>query len=146
MRALALGLAVALAAPADAQDPLHDREVSWRTYSDDRAARVRVFPSGDDRRPHTVVVDDRASNGGCITDEAQFVADLVGRELGLDPVAATWVFRFTPASFAEGAPDDGKTLFLKATFRRTSTGALGSPDWRVLSAAALRDLTDRAFP
>ena len=124
--------------------PLHDQEVTWRAYAAERAARVRVFAIDDERRPHTIVVDDRASNGGPITDEAQFVADLVGREVGVDPTAATFVFRFTPSAFAEGAQERGKTLLLKATFRRTKSGGLGSPDWRVLTTDALDELTDRA--
>lgn len=124
--------------------PLTDREVNWRAYAAERAARVRVFAVDDDRRPHTIVVDDRASNGGPITDEAQFVADLVGREVGVDPTAATFVFRFTPSAFADGATERGKTLLLRATFRRTRSGGLGSPDWRVLTPEALDELTDRA--
>ncbi len=142
MRALTLGILL-LAAPLAAQD--HDETVSWRTYASERSARVRVFASDDERRPRTVVVDDRASNDDVITDDAQFVADVIGRELGFDPVAATFVFRFTPASFVEDASGGGKILLLKATFRRTSTGALGSPDWRVISSDVLEDLTDRAM-
>jgi len=130
---------------ADAQtQPLQDQEVSWRAYAAQRAARVRVFAAEDEQRPHTIVVDDRASNGGPITDEAQFVADLVGREVGVDPTAATFVFRFTPSAFAEGAQDRGKTLLLRATFRRTQSGGLGSPNWRVLTPDGLDELTDRA--
>lgn len=106
---------------------------------------MRVFASNDERRPQTVVVDDLAANRGAITDEAAFVADLVGRELGFDPTEATFVFRYTPASFAEGADDGGKTLLLRATFRRTSSGGLGSPQWSVILPDALDDLTDRAF-
>ena len=139
--ALAQSAGGAEAAPGAA---LHDEVVTWRTYSDDRAARVRVFASGDERRPVVAVVDDRASNGGAVTDEAAFVADLVGRALGFDPVAATFVFRFTPAAFVEGAPDRGKALLLQATFRRTASGGLGSPSWRVLTADRLDALTDRA--
>ena len=133
--------------PAAAQGAaLHDRQLAWRTYSAPRQARVRVFASTDERRPATVVVDDRADNGGPITDEAGFVADLAGREMGFDPTEATFVFRFTPAAFAEGAGDDGKTLLLRATFTRGTSGALGSAQWRVITADALDELTDRAFP
>lgn len=128
---------------AVAQD--YDRDVTWRTYAAERTARVRVFPCPDERRPRTVVVDDRASNVGPITEEASFVADLIGREFGFDPVVATYVFRYTPASFAEAARDEGKTLLLRATFRRTSAGALGAPQWRVISADELDELTDRAY-
>ncbi len=123
----------------------HDEVLTWRTYATEQAARVRVFPCDDERRPRTVVIDDRASNSAVITDDARYLVDLVGRQLGFDPTEATFVFRFTPASFAEGAPETGKTLLLRATFGRTSTGALASPTWRVLSADELDELTDRAL-
>ena len=149
MRTL-LALTLLAAAPAFAQDfaPLHDQEVSWRSYEagGERTARVRVFLSGDERRPHTAVIDDRASNGRQpITSEAPFVAEVVGRELGFDPTAATFVFRFTESSWVEDGSDRGKALLIKATFRRTASGALGSPSWRVLSPEGLEDLTDRAM-
>ena len=138
-------LAQAETAEGGAAPAIHDEVVAWRTYSSERSARVRVFASGDERRPLTAVVDDRAANGGAVTDEAAFVADHVGRTLGFDPVAATFVFRFTPAAFVEGAGDDGKTLLLQATFRRTASGGLGSPTWRVVSPDQLGELTDRAL-
>ncbi len=143
---LFLILAFAFAAlPATAQ-PEHDQEVTWRSYDGGapRAVRVRVFASGDERRPHTVVVDDRASNGQTpVTDEAPYVADTIARELGFNPVEASFVFRFTAASFAEDGRDTGKTVLLRATFQRTSSGALGAPNWRVLTSEGLEDLTDR---
>lgn len=147
MPRLALCLAVLLlASAASAQDgAVHDREVAWRTYTEGRAARVRVFRSDDERRPLTVVVDDRAANGGAVTDEAAFVADLAGREFGFDPVEATFVFRYTAGSFVAGAPDRGKALLLRATFRRTASGGLGSPQWAVIGPDALDALTDRAL-
>lgn len=138
-------LLVAADAPAAQGGPLHDEVLSWRTYASTRSARVRVFACDDERRPRTVVVDDPASNAGAVTDEASFVADHVGRELGFDPTEATFVFRYTPASFVEGQRDEGKTLLLRATFRRGASGALGAPQWRVISAEALDDLTDRAL-
>lgn len=138
--------ALLLATDVSAQNgALHDQELSWRTYASERSARVRVFASTDERRSRTVVVDDPASNDGAITDEAVFVADLVGRELGFDPTEATFVFRYTSASFAEDARDGGKTLLLKVTFRRSSSGTLGSPQWRVITPDELDELTDRAF-
>ena len=144
LAALLLPLAALLAAP-DARAQAHDQELTWRTYTAERSARVRVFDCDDERRPRTVVVDDRASNPAAVTDEAGYVADLIGRELGFDPVQATFVFRFTPASFADGAPERGKTLLVKATFGRTASGALASPNWRLISPDALEDLTDRAM-
>ncbi|MEM1118064.1 MAG: hypothetical protein AAF845_00885 [Bacteroidota bacterium] len=143
LRLLVCLLLVPVASEAGAQD--HDRDVTWRTYASERTARVRVYPSPDERRPRAVVIDDQASNAGVVTEEAPYVADLIGREFGFDPVEATYVFRFTPASFTEGAPEAGKTLLLRATFRRTSSGALGAPQWRVVTADDVDDLTDRAF-
>ena len=150
LRFLLVGLLLAMGARAqapgpDASNPVHDAEMTWRTYAAERAARVRVFLCDDERRPRTVVVDERAANGGVVTDEAQYLADLVGRELGFDPTAATFVFRFTPASFVADAPERGKTLLLRATFGRTTTGALASPTWRVIDGDGLAELTDRAM-
>ena len=148
MRVLALvSLLVLAGAPAAAQDgPLHDQEVTWQGYGAEqaRAARVRVFLCDDERRPHTVVVDDRAGNGATpVTDEAPYVAETIGRTLGFDPTAATFVFRFTEAAFTDGGSDAGKALLVRATFRRTSSGSLGAPTWHVITREALEDLTDR---
>ena len=143
-RPILAALALLLSA-ADARAQSVDSVVTWRTYSSERSARVRVFVADDEKRPHTVVVDERASNGGVVTDDVRFLADHLGRELGFDPVAATYVFRFTPASFVEGADDRGKTLLLRVTFSRGASGALVSPTWRAISADELDGLTDRAF-
>ena len=145
LAALALA-AVCLAMPVSAQgSAAHDAPIAWRTYAAARQARVRTFPSTDERRPIAVVVDDRAGNGAPITEDAAFVADLIGREQGFDPTEAVFVFRFTAAAFADGAPDTGKTLLLRATFTRSASGALTTPQWRVLTPDALDELTDRAF-
>ena len=145
-RLAAFALLTALAAPAAAQgSALHDAPLAWRTYASAREARVRIFAGTDERRPTVVVIDDCAANGVPITDDAAFVADLVGREQGFDPTTAAFVFRFTPAAFAAGADDSGKTLLLRATFTRGTSGALTSPQWRVLTADALDEMTDRAF-
>lgn len=141
---LRLALAGCLLAPA-ALAQTHDQELTWRTYAAERTARVRVYSCDDERRPRTVVLDDRASNGAAITDEATYVADLVGREFGFDPVGATFVFRFTPAAFDPEASDRGKTLLLRATFGRNASGSLGAPQWRVISPDMLEELTDRAL-
>lgn len=145
-RAAPLAACLFLAAPlAVAQTTASiDREVSWRSYAAERHARVRVFPADDDRRPVTILVDDQAGNDDPITDDATYLADYIARELSVDPTTATFVFRFTPAAFSAGADDRGKTLLLRATFRRSASGALGAPSWRVIDRDALGDLTDRA--
>ncbi len=145
-----LALAVLLLALPDAAhaqgEPTTDTLLTWRTYGDERAARIRVFPTADEDRPRAVVVDERAETGGApVTDEARFFAETVGRTLGFDPAGATFVFRYTAAAFTPGADDRGKVLFLRATFRRDGSGDLGSPSWRVITREALDELTDRAF-
>ena len=133
-----------------------DSSVEWRGYAGrPRSARVRVFANAaDDRedRPFTVVVDDRAGNPRPVTEEAPFLAETLGRALGIDPTRLVFVFRFSAASFAEpapaqagDAPDRGKALHLRATFRRNASGALSSPSWRALSPDETEDHTDRAL-
>lgn len=138
-------VAFAVAPAVQGQALIAERTVAWRSFAAERSARVRAFHAGDSRRPTTVVVDDAAGNAAPVTDDAPFVAELAARELGLDPVETTFVFRFTPAAFNPAAGDGGKTLLLGATFRRTASGGLGAPTWRVLSSEALQELTDRAM-
>ena len=148
MRVLVLPLLfLVVTSCSSAQDAVgHDGDVTWQSYEagGSRSARVRVFPRDDERRPRTVVVDDRASNGRSpITDEAPYLAETIGRQLGFDPTEATFVFRFTQAAFVEDGTDRGKALLVKATFRRTASGSLGAPAWHVITPEALEDLTDR---
>ena len=144
---LLIGLFLCIAIPASAQSgALHDQEVTWRSYDGGgpKAVRVRVFETDDERRPQTVVVDDRAENGRRpVTDDVAYVADTIGRELGFDPTTAVYVFRFTESSFVEDGRDSGKAILVKATFQRTPSGALAAPTWRLLTPEALEDLTDR---
>ncbi|MCH7638447.1 MAG: hypothetical protein IH855_03150 [Bacteroidetes bacterium] len=122
-----------------------DEVLTWRSYSAERSARVRVFDSGDSRRLHTVVIEEANDNaGGPVTDEARYVAETIGRTFGFDPVDAFFVFRFEVGS-ATGASAGNKILLLRVTFRRGATGELGAPSWRVISAETLSDLTDRAL-
>lgn len=124
-----------------------DSAASWRDYAGHtRSARVRVRANGArdaERFPFTVVVDDRAGNPRPVTEEAAFVAETVGRALSVDPTGLVFVFRFTGASFAPDGPERGKALHLRATFRRSTSGALASPSWRALSPDETEDYTDR---
>jgi hypothetical protein len=122
---------------------LVDTVLSWETYGDTRRARVRLYAADDERRPRTVVVDDYASDHAPVTDDVRFFVEITGRRLGFDPAECTFVFRFTAASFQAGAPDAGRRLLLRATFRRTESGELGPPAWRVIAAEGLEDLTSR---
>ena len=140
-----VGLLAACANDGAAQ-VLADTVLTWQSYTHERSAHVRLFACDDEARPHTVVVDERAeSAGGPVTDEVRYVAETIGRTLGFDPAEATFVFRFTAGGFTPGGGEEGKTLLLRATFRRVASGDLGSPSWRVLSRDALSDLTDRAL-
>lgn len=124
-----------------------DRTINWRTYDlgFERSARVRVFPSVDERRSVAVVIDESAGGERPSTAEARYVAEVIGRAFGFDPVDASFVFRYTGQSFVENASDRGKELLLRATFRRLASGNLGSPSWRVMSREELSRLTDRAL-
>jgi len=130
--------------PASGQ--VADTLLTWRTYAQEARAHVRVYPSGDEARPLTVVVDELAENrAGLATDDARFLAETVGRALGRDPAEMTFVFRFSAVSFCPDAPAGGKTLLLRATFTRTRAGRLNTPMWRVLTRPELAALTDRAL-
>ena len=139
---LLLGTAWA-ALPASAQPA--DTLVTWQTYGQEGITRVRTFPSNDEDRPLTIVVDELAENqAGAVTDDVRYFVDDLGRQFGIDPTEATFVFRFTGESFcADGDAD--KLLLLRATFRRTTAGNLGSPSWRLISRDELAELTDRAL-
>ena len=88
-------------------------------------------------------MDEHASRGGAVGEDARFLAEQAGRRLGFDPAEATFVFRYTASSFVPGAPETARSLLLRATFRRSESGGLGPPAWRVISPAALEELTSR---
>lgn len=140
-----LGLFPAL--PLFAQ-PLADTLVTWRGYARTAQTRVHVYPGPPDEetRTRTLVVQELAINRGPSTlDDVRYLAEHVGRQFGIDPSAATWVFHWGAFSYDTAAPDDDKELFLRATFSRTSTGRLGTPYWKVIDRDAVRALTDRRF-
>lgn len=139
----ALAVALLGAAAASAQEA--DTLLTWRTYDAAAVARVRLFPSNDDDRPRTAVVDELAQNrSGLVTDDARFLAETIGRTFGFDPAEAFFVFRFSGESFCEGAAAT-KALLLRATFSRSSAGRLNMPNWRIISRDELATLTDRAL-
>lgn len=119
------------------------RTVTWRSYDGrTRTATATVYGNeADDRadRPYTVVLADDATNREPITEDARFLADLVGRELGVDPVRLAFLFRFA----LEG--ERRQPLTVRATVRRSSAGRLVSPSWRVLSSEEVEDYTSRAL-
>lgn len=132
---------IGLSIPAEAQ--IRDSLMTWRTYSGEAEARVHVYLSNDLNRPVTVVVDESASNRSTmVTDDARYLADVIAREIGYDPVEISFVFRISASSFCECSAGN-KMLLLRATFTRTRTGNLATPNWRVLTRDELAELTDR---
>jgi hypothetical protein len=146
-----LALALLAAAPAAGQAPppvrlpaatvaeWQARTVTWRGYDGrTRTATATVYGNeAADRadRPYTVVLADDATNREPISADARFLADLVGRELSVDPVRLAFLFRF--ALEGEGR----RPLTVRATVRRSSAGRLVSPSWRVLSSEEVEDYT-----
>lgn len=148
-----IALVSVLAAPTAAQDaePVsipsakvqewQDYALTWRSYTGGtRHATATLYGNASrfdaDERPYTVVIVQGDGNRAPITDDAEFLAEIIGRDLGVSPVRLAFVYRFT----TEGAD---RPLSVRATFRLSSSGNLVSPSWRVLSAEEVEDYTDR---
>ena len=135
------------AVPSAAEAQLRsDTLFTWRGYGRASTCRVRVYTSGaDQKKPHTVVLGEISENEGASTlDDVQHLVELVGRRLSVDPEEAYWVFHWGGFSHA-GAEASNKELFFRATFRRSDSGALGTPFWRLVNRATVVEYTDRAF-
>lgn len=132
--------------PAARGQLVTDTSFVWQGYGRASTCRIRLFRSGaDQKKPHTIVVDELAANEGASTlDDVQHLVELVGRRLDLDPETAFWVFHWGGFSH-RGGEGSGKEFFLRATFRRSDTGSLGAPFWRLISREAVVEYTDRAF-
>lgn len=132
-------------APAAAQ-MLADTLFTWKGYEDDSICRVRVYRSAEgEAKPFTIVVSELAQNRGRSTlEDTRLVVELVGRAFDIDPEQVYWVFHWGAFSFAEEGSSN-KEAFFRATFRRGSSGSLGSPSWRLMSRDLLAEYTDRAF-
>ena len=133
------------AIPATAQ-PLADTLFAWRGYGREGRCHVRLYESRPkEDRPHVVVLGELAANGGpSILADARYLVEDVGRSLGVEPEEALWIFHWGSFSF-EGAEETAKEVLLRATFRRTTSGALGAPSWRVVTREEVEVLTDRQF-
>ena len=139
-------LAVCVVGSAAAQ-PRIDTTITWRSYSRTGTAAVQVYPGPpDEEETHTVVVKELAENRGPSTiEDFQYLADLIGRRLGVNPTEAYWVLHWGGFSFEGADPDADKAVFLRATFNRTKSGTLSSPYWNVVSEPDVRTLTDRRW-
>ena len=146
-RLLAFAVLSFLLAPSALAQPQTDTTVTWRSYSRTGTAQVQVYPGPpDDEETHTIVVKELAENRGPSTvEDFEYLADLVGRQLSIDPTTAYWVLHWGGFSFQGADPNADKALFLRATFNRTESGNLSSPYWSVVSKTDVRELTDRRW-
>jgi hypothetical protein len=128
------------------QETVTDTTITWWAGGRDIPVRVRLLPSGDTARPVTVIVYDQAEIGNrLLAEDARLFAEQAGRILNFDPAEAFFVFRYDGTSFAAGESRSTRVLLLRATFRAVRSGGLGAPLWRLISAAELSEITDRAL-
>lgn len=138
-------LLIGMALPARAQ-MLVDTTFTWRGYRHVSSCRVRIYPSITKAgRPVTVVLDELAENRGRTTlDDAPHLVELVARSFLVEPDSAFWIFHWGSFSFPKASSSD-KELFFRATFRRSDSGSLGTPFWRLIDRATVIEYTDRAY-
>ena len=155
---LALTLVSLLAAPAAAaQEPYtlpratvqewQDKPLTWRSYGGGTlSATATLYGNASrhdgDERSYSVVLVQGEGNRAPITEDAKYLAEIIGRDLGVPPTRLAFLFRFAVAPTC-GAEGTDRPLTIRATFRLSSSGNLMSPSWRVLSAEEVEDYTDR---
>lgn len=147
MRGLLITTLVALCAVSSASaQQLVDSTFTWRGYTASSTCRVRIYESAPNAaRPVTVMLDELGENRGRSTlDDAPHLVELIARAFLVEPDSAFWIFHWGSFSFADAAPSR-KELYFRATFRRTSTGSVGSPSWRLVNRATVSEYTDRAY-
>ncbi len=123
--------------------PVADTTFTWRGYTHESRTHLQLYPGppDDENRDHTVVLRELAANIGPTTlDDIGYVAEQVGRAFGMDPARVAWVVHWGAFSY-EGASASDKEVLVRITFRRTSTGRLSAPYWRIITHADLRELT-----
>ena len=82
--------------------------------------------------------------GKATTDEIGYLAEHIGRAYNIDPTTAYWVVHWGAFSY-HGAQSTNKELFIRATFKRTSTQRIGAPQWRIITREEVEKYTDRQF-
>ena len=115
--------------------------LTWRSYNGGtRSATATLYDNtsrhDSDGRPYTVGLLQGGGNRAPITEDAKYLAEIIGRDLGVSPTRLAFLFRFA-------VEDTDRPLTIRATFRLSSSGNLMSPSWRVLSAEEVEDYTDR---
>jgi hypothetical protein len=123
--------------------PVADTTFTWRGYTHESRTHLQLYPGppSDENRDHTVVLRELAANTGpTALEDISYVAEQVGRVYGMDPARVAWVVHWGAFSY-EGAEASDKEVLVRVTFRRTSTGRLSAPYWRIITPADLRELT-----
>ena len=138
------GLLLAGATTAAAQS-VKDSTYAWRAYAAVATCSITIYDIESDDRTRMVVIREIAENRGPpATRDARYLVDHIGRDFDFDPVTALWVFHWGSFSYA-GARESRREIFLRATFRWSSSGVLGGPAWRLVAREDLEELTDRKF-
>ena len=123
--------------------PVADTTFTWRGYTHKSHTHLQIYPGppSDENRDHTVVLRELATNTGPTTlNDIGYVAEQVGRAFGMDPARVAWVVHWGDFSY-EGAAASDKEVLVRVTFRRTGTGRLSAPYWRIITPADVRALT-----
>ncbi|OZC01300.1 hypothetical protein [Rubricoccus marinus] len=118
-----------------------DKPLTWRSYGGGTlSATATIYGNASrhdsDERSYSVVLVQGEGNRAPITEDAKYLAEIIGRDLGVSPTRLAFLFRFA----VEGTD---RPLTIRATFRLSSSGNLVSPSWRVLSTEEVEDYTDR---
>ena len=136
----------AWAVPSQAQ-LVADTLFTWQGYGQASHCQVQIYATPPDaKRRYIVVLRELADNPGpTVLDDTAYLAEEVGRQFSIDPATAYWVLHWGAFSYPGAADRPRKELFLRASFHRTKTQRLSSPQWRVLTRDELEDYTDRHF-
>ena len=134
--------------PATAHGQLHtDTLFTWQGYTRESLCRLRWYAAGDKaKKPHIIILGEHADNRGPSTlADVSYLAENASRMLSLDPTEVLWIIHWGNFSFRDAARRPGKEMFLRATFRRTSSGRLSAPQWKVVSREEVGEMTDWRF-
>ena len=99
--------------------------LTWRSYDGGtRSATATLYGNtsrhDSDERPYTVVLVQGEGNRAPITEDAKYLAEIIGRDLGVSPTRLAFLFRFA-------VEDTDRPLTVRATFWLSSSGNLVSP-------------------
>lgn len=148
LRLVCAAIFVAFLLPASSvAQSFSDSLFTWQGYGRDAQCRLSLYETtSKEDRPYAFVVREVAANRGPTSiADARYLAELIGRHHDIDPAEALWIFHWGAFSYTEDASDADKELFLRATFRRTSSNNLSTPAWKIITREDVEALTDRQF-